>query len=96
MGLGVPDAGPILSRLSSSIIRPTMDGTGERPLPQADTTTIITIITTSIITIVIITKNIIMVADASCDAASYNAPDSNAVKCSEHMYLYVSLQWSHV
>ena len=50
MGLGVPDAGPILSRLSSSIIRPTMDGTGERPLPQADTTSIITIITTTIIT----------------------------------------------
>ena len=60
MGLGVPDAGPILSRLSSSIIRPTMDGTGERPLPQADTTSIITIITTTIITIItttIITMN---------------------------------------
>ena len=33
--LGVPDAGPILSRLSGSIIPPEMDGTGERPLPQA-------------------------------------------------------------
>ena len=33
--LGVPDAGPILSRLSGSIIQPEMDGTGERPLPQA-------------------------------------------------------------
>ena len=43
---------------------------------------------TTIITIVIITKNITMVADASCDAASYNAPDSNVVKCCEHILLF--------